>query len=80
MTQAEAAAELLKTLSPRTAMQAKRPRAKTRAAEKWTAWVFTNRGDRVFSCLHDHATSTTARTCAVRLAKRWAEFEAARGG
>ena len=75
----EAEAKILETLSPRTAMQSKRPRAKTMADEKWTAFVFTNRGDRVISCLHDHSRCVAAQHCATRLVKRWARFEAQRG-
>ena len=46
---------------------------------RWTGWVFTVTGDRIRGCEHAHADSTLAKNCAARLAKRWAELEAARG-
>ena len=71
MVRVVAVAKMLEDLDARSSLDV--------SSRNWTGWVFNRRGERVVQCLHPHANSTLAKNCAAKLAKRWAEFEAARG-
>lgn len=79
MNSTEAFRRILKRLSARSAMTAASAVGKTGAGDKWIGFVFTEGGERVLQCLHEHACPDSAKTCAAALARRWAHLEAARG-